>query len=49
MKMMKMDDDEEFGHGWDYNDNFDKPDEEDDSNDLDEDGQYVKGFPKDEN
>ncbi|MDC1175270.1 hypothetical protein OAT67_07730, partial [Bacteriovoracaceae bacterium] len=39
----------EYGFGWGYNDAFDKPDEEEEPEVLDEDELYARGLDKDKN
>ena len=42
------DEDGEFGYGWGYNDAFDRPDEEEELDELDEDERYAQGMDDDE-
>ncbi|MDD0852671.1 histone protein, partial [Halobacteriovorax sp. GB3] len=42
------DDSSQFGYGWGYNDAFDKPDEEEEPDLLDEDERYALGLDKDD-
>ena len=38
----------EYGYGWGYNDAFDKPDEEEELDEMDEDERYAAGLDKDD-